>query len=33
MPYEMQTASLGIWTRVAVFIPYDDYNYKSGTSI
>ena len=29
---EMQSVSSGIWTRVAVFISYDDNNYTTGTS-
>ena len=28
----MQSVSSGIWTRVAVFISYDDNNYTTGTS-
>ena len=28
----MQWVSSGIWTRVAVFISYDDNNYTTGTS-
>ena len=28
----MQSASSRIWTRVAVFISYDDNNYTTGTS-
>ena len=28
----MQSASARIWTRVAVFISYDDNNYTTGTS-
>ena len=27
----MQSVSSGIWTRVAVFISYDDNNYTTGT--
>ena len=29
----MQSVSSRIWTRVAVFISYDDENYTTGTSI
>ena len=29
---EMQSVSSRIWTRVAVFISYDDNNYTTGTS-
>ena len=29
----MQSVSSRIWTRVAVFISYDDNNYTTGTSI
>ena len=29
----MQSVSSSIWTRVAVFISYDDNNYTMGTSI
>ena len=29
----MQSVSSRIWTRVAVFISYDDNNYTTGTSL
>ena len=29
----MQSVSSRIWTRIAVFISYDDNNYTTGTSI
>ena len=30
---EMQSVSSRIWTRVAVFISYDDNHYTTGTSV